>query len=240
MSKFTWEASKHEGSITILMLITVDISSMLQQQSAHVCFALIGHMHERGHAILKRHEGKDFINVLANLFTCMTQKQMMFRLVQPFHKLWKSRKCVFSMVILSKHWHLLRVTWAGWVIIFAAPWMKLKDCVGGTVNKQHIWFWQVGHTYNLLFWTILAPKRPQDVCRLHLVACIHYHTSLSTFLSPLSNISATQESLPYAWITMRNICHHLTSRSATALIYIRADHHKTATNYHYLQCKDCV
>ncbi len=63
-----------------------------------------------------------------------------------------------------------------------------------------------------------GPKRTSS--SLHLVACLHYHTSLRT-------TSATQEPLPYAWITMRNICCHLTSPPATALVYIRADRQKT-------------
>ncbi len=192
--EFSWEVSEHEGNITILMFTTVGISSVLQKQSAHACFALIDRMHERGHVILKRHQGKYFRNVFSS-----TQK---FSLAHSLHKLWKSSKCVCRMEILTKHCrHLLRVTWAGWVIIFIAPRKTSKDCVGGTANKLHIWFWQVGYTYQLLFLIILAPKGPQVVCRLHLVACLHYHTSLRT-------TSSTQESPPYAWITMQSICCH--------------------------------
>lgn len=53
-SRNTCQASKHESSISIFMLVAVDVSSMLQQQTTHICLALIGCVHQRSHAILSR------------------------------------------------------------------------------------------------------------------------------------------------------------------------------------------
>ncbi len=57
----TWESCKHECGVSMFMFVTVDICSMLQQQFAHVCLALVCGVHERGHAILKKKWKKSII-----------------------------------------------------------------------------------------------------------------------------------------------------------------------------------